>query len=136
MVNKLQKLFEEQLPEYKYFEKTKTTFEDYNKIFETWKKENMRNMFDYLKFYNNLDVKPLIQAITKHKEFYYNIGFDMHKDAISLSGLAEKIMFKNSNEQKYENVPFYIEPVMDEEGNHIKDVKVYDNKISGCVWLA
>ena len=53
----------------------------------------------------------------------------MHKDAVSLSGLAEKIMFKNSNEQVHENVPFYSEPVYDEEGNHLKDVKVYDNKV-------
>ena len=54
----------------------------------------MNNMFDYLKYYNNLDVKPLIQAIEKHRQFYYNQGFDMHKDAISLSGLAEKLCLK------------------------------------------
>ena len=53
----------------------------------------MNNMFDYLKYYNNLDVQPLIEAITKHRAFYYEKNLDMHKDAISLSGLAEKIMF-------------------------------------------
>jgi hypothetical protein len=53
----------------------------------------------------------------------------MHKDAISLSGLAEKIMFKNSNEQKHYNVPFHEEPVYDDDGIHVKDVKVYDNKV-------
>ena len=84
------KLYEEQLPVYKYFESSKTSLEEYEKLNDIWKKENMKNMFDYLKYYNNLDVKPLIQAITKHKSFYYNLGFDMQNDAISLSGLAEK----------------------------------------------
>ena len=40
----------------------------------------------------------------------------MHKDAISLSGLAEKIMFNNSNEQLYDNVPFHPEPIYKDEG--------------------
>ena len=31
----------------------------------------MNNMFDYLKYYNNLDVIPLIQGVTKHRAFYY-----------------------------------------------------------------
>ena len=82
-------------------------------------------MFDYLIYYN---IKPLIQAITKHKTFYSELGFDMHKDAISLSGLAEKIMFKNANEQTYENVPFHTEEVC-KEGKPTKVVNVLDNKV-------
>ena len=105
------KLFDKQLPEYKYFEKTKTSLEEYEKLSSIWKNENMKSMFDYLRYYNNLDVKPLIQAIEKHRAFYFEHGFDMHKDAISLSGLAEKIMFKNAREQRDENVSFEIEKV-------------------------
>ena len=84
------KLYENTLPEYKYFESNKTTKEEYDKLFDIWKGNNMTNMFDYLRYYNNLDVVPLVEAITKHRKFYYEKGFDMHKDAISLSGLAEK----------------------------------------------
>ena len=62
------------LPAYTYFESSKTTTEEYGTLNDIWKSENMLNMFDYLKYYNNLDVKPLIQAITKHKKFYYDIG--------------------------------------------------------------
>ena len=123
------KLTCDDLPEYKFFESSKTTPEEYESIKGVWKSENIVNMFDYLKYYNNLDVKPLIQAITKHKKFYYDIGFDMHKDAISLSGLAEKIMFKNSHEQEYENTHFHTEHVFDEDGNNQESVKVYDNKV-------
>ena len=53
----------------------------------------------------------------------------MHKDAISLSGLAEKIMFKNSREQIYENVEFHEEPIYNDDGEHLQNVKVYDNKV-------
>ena len=43
------KLYEEQLPVYKYFESSKTSLEEYEKLNDIWKKENMKNMFDYLK---------------------------------------------------------------------------------------
>ena len=123
------KLYESKLPDYKFFESDKTTIEEYEKLKNIWTKEKIINMFDYLKYYNNLDVKPLIQAITKHRNFYYDLGFDMLKDAVSLSGLAEKIMFKNSSEQEYENVPYYEVPIYNSKGEYIKDKKVYDNKI-------
>ena len=123
------KLNEKQLPPYKYFERTKTSEDEYKTLHTLWVKENMSNMFDYLKYYNNLDVIPLIQGITKHRAFYYDLGYDMHKDAISLSGLAEKIMFKNSNEQHYDNVPFHLERIYNEEGEHVDDKPVYDNKV-------
>ena len=100
------KLNDKELPEYKYFDKTKTTADEYNNLSKIWKDNNMTSMFDYLKYYNNLDVIPFVEAIEKHKHFYYDQGFDMHKDAISLSGLAEKIMFKISNAKKDENISF------------------------------
>ena len=86
-------------------------------------------MFDY---YNNLDGKPLVQAIEKHREFYLTLGFDMHKDAISLSGLAEKIMFKISSENQTDNT-FHIEKVLyksnnPEESDFTVDTLVFDNK--------
>ena len=105
------KLNEKQIPPYKYFEKTKTTEDEYKNLQSLCIKENMNTMFDYLKYYNNPDVIPLIQGITKLREFYCGLGYDMHKYAISLLGLAEIIMFKNSNEQHYDNVPFHLEPI-------------------------
>ena len=48
---------------------------------------------DLLEFYNNLDVKPFLEAVVNHREFFYSMGLDMFKDGMSLPGLAEKIMF-------------------------------------------
>ena len=50
----------------------------------------------------------------------------MHKDAVSLSGLAEKIMFKISKQNK-EEVPFTEIEIVDKDGS-LKKVKVYDNQ--------
>ena len=66
------KLYEKSLPDYKYFESHKTSKEEYDTLQGIWEKENMKNMFDYLKYYNNLDVSPLIEAIEKHRKFYYD----------------------------------------------------------------
>jgi hypothetical protein len=50
-------------------------------------------MRDLLKFYNNLDVKPFLEAVVNQREFFYKLNIDMFKDGMSLPGLAEKIMF-------------------------------------------
>ena len=38
-------------------------------------------------------------------------------------------MFKNSREQKYENVEFHEEPIYNDDGELLHFVKVYDNKV-------
>ena len=56
----------------------------------------------------------------------------MHKDAISLSGLAEKIMFKISKEQNDENVPHHTEHFeidLNDETTETIHTEVYDKKV-------
>ena len=48
----------------------------------------MRIFRDFLVWYNNLDVKPIREAIGKQSQIYRDKGIDMLKSAISLSGLA------------------------------------------------
>jgi hypothetical protein len=52
----------------------------------------MNDMFDYLEYYNNCDVIPKIEAINKMFEFYRAKTLDTFKDAISLPGLAYKML--------------------------------------------
>ncbi len=49
------KLHEKELPPYKYFENTKTSEKEYEEVKQIWEKEKFKNMFEYLKYYNNLD---------------------------------------------------------------------------------
>ncbi len=54
-------------------------------------------MFDYLEYYNNCDVIPMVEATNKMFEFYRAKNLDMFKDAISLSGLAYKMLMNRPN---------------------------------------
>lgn len=66
---------------------------EWNEFLENKVNYEWRTIRDLLKFYNNLDVKPFLEAIVNHKNFFYDLGIDMFKDGFSLPALAEKIMF-------------------------------------------
>ena len=53
----------------------------------------MSSMRDFLIWYNNLDVKPMLEAVAKQCAIYEVKGIDMLKDAISLPGLAVRWLF-------------------------------------------
>ena len=46
------------------------TDEEYNICINAWKDNNMKTFKDFLKWYNNLDVLPFIEAVEKMKTFY------------------------------------------------------------------
>ena len=50
---------------------------------------------DFLKWYNNLDVTSMIQAIENMNEFYKNIRIDFIHQAISISGVATRVCFNS-----------------------------------------
>ena len=50
-------------------------------------------LMDMLRVYNNLDVKPFLEACLKQNEFYISQGLDMYQDGLSVSALSEKILF-------------------------------------------
>jgi hypothetical protein len=76
-----------------------------NKIKYEWK-----TIKDLLKYYNNLDVKPFLEAVLNHRQFFYDLNIDMLKDGFSLPAIAEKIEFyyelKEFNEE-FINVELY-----------------------------
>jgi hypothetical protein len=43
----------------------------------------------------NLDVKPMLMACLKQKEFFYGFHLHMHKNGYSLPALAENILFQH-----------------------------------------
>ena len=66
---------------------------DYELCQRAWSDNNMSSMRDFLIWYNNLDVKPMLEAVAKQCAIYKTKGIDMLKDAISLPGLAIRWMF-------------------------------------------
>ncbi len=57
-------------------------------------------MKDFLRWYNNCDTVPMVEALDKMFVFYRDKGLDMFKDTISLPGLAYK-MLSSYTEEKF-----------------------------------
>ena len=72
--------------------------DDFTALMKTVSSHELITVRDLLEWYNNLDVGPMLQACLKQKEFYYTYELDMYKDAFTLPGLAENIMFQFSKE--------------------------------------
>ena len=66
---------------------------DYARCKRAWHDNNMTSVKDFLVWYNNLDIKPMLEAIAKQCAMYEAKGIDMRKDAISLPGLAARWLF-------------------------------------------
>jgi len=60
------------------------------------KNNNITYIHELLKWYNNLDVEPMLHACLKQKEFFYSFNLDMYKDGYSLPSLSENIMYQFS----------------------------------------
>lgn len=90
------KLDQDHLPSYnEWYSSLKgknISMDDYNYCIDVWNTNNFKTMKDFLKWYNNCDVIPMVEAINKMFLFYREKGLDMFKDAISLPGLAYKML--------------------------------------------
>ena len=96
------------------------TDDDWFEFKENIKKYNWTTLLDLLRYYNNLDVKPFLEAVINQRKFFYDLNIDMFKDGFSLPSLAEKIMF--SYEFKEFNDTFIKEKI-----KRNNKTKVFDN---------
>ena len=65
-----------------------------------WANHNMQYFSDFLKWYNDKDVVPTLEAMQKMIGFYHNKGIDMLKLGCTLANLAN-ICFHKSTDSKY-----------------------------------
>ena len=56
---------------------------------------------DFLKWYNNKDVAPTLEATQKMIQFYHNKGIDMLKLGCTLPNLANMCLHKSTNYKFY-----------------------------------
>ena len=73
--------------------KPKTSPENYQWLQQLWNENQWSTFADFLKWYNDLDVTPMIQAIENMNEFYKNIHIDFIHQAISIPGVAMRVCF-------------------------------------------
>jgi len=67
--------------------------EDYAVCVAAWRLYGMTTFRDFLVWYNNLDVQPMLQALDRQAGLYKTKNIDMLKDAVSLPGLAVHWLF-------------------------------------------
>ena len=78
---------------------TRKEWEECQRLF---KEKGMKTFKDWLKYYNNLDVAPGLEALQKMKNFYIEKGIDIMKDAVSIPGVSLHYLLKGAIERKAE----------------------------------
>ena len=68
-------------------------YDDCHRIFRDL---GMQTFGDWLKYYNNLDVAPFLEALQKMKEFYTGLGVDIFKDVVSLPGVSQQYILRKT----------------------------------------
>ena len=78
-----------------------TGAETYSYLQSVWENHNMQFFSDFLKWYNNKDVVPTLEAIRKLIEFYHNKGTHMLKLGCTLPNLANICLHKSRDSKLY-----------------------------------
>ena len=96
-ITSLDKLQETSLPPHAAFynrlKKTNISDEDYRFCQQVWQDNQMKTLTDFLQWYNDLDVKPFLEAIDRQMQIYKTKDIDMFKDHVSIPGVAVKWKF-------------------------------------------
>ena len=75
--------------------KPKNGPENYQWLQELWTENQWSTFADFLQWYNDLDVTPMLQAIENMNDFYKTIRIDFIHQAISLPGVAMRVCFNS-----------------------------------------
>ena len=95
------------LPDYPHwYSKLKNEYvltrEEWEECQRLFKEKGMKTFKDWLKYYNNLDVAPGLEALQKMRNFYTGKGIDIMKDAVSIPGVSLHYLLKGAIERKAE----------------------------------
>ena len=74
-----------------------TGIENYQYLQQIWKQEQMCSFKDFLRWYNNKDVVPTLEAMQKMIAFYHDKEIDMLKLGCALPNKANKCLLKSTD---------------------------------------
>ena len=69
--------------------------EDYAFCRRVWDERGMTRFRYFLEWYNNNDVKPFVEAVTRLQRYYFDRGIDMFKVSVSVPGLSRLMLFES-----------------------------------------
>ena len=92
------------LPDYPaWYSKLKDSFvlklSEFRECRKVFKEKGMATFGDWLRYYNNLDVAPGLEALEKMRAFYSERGIDILKDAVSLPGVSLHYLLRGTVER-------------------------------------
>ena len=67
-----------------------------------FREKGMKTFKDWVRYYNNLDVAPGLEALEKMKNFYTEKGIDIMKDAVSIPGVSLHYLLKGAIDRNAE----------------------------------
>ena len=76
----------------------KNGVQKYQELLDVWSSHNMSRFEDFLQYYANLDTGPFVKGVEKLQKYYFDMGVDVFKVAISAPGVARRILFKHAKE--------------------------------------
>ena len=83
-------------PHEEWFSKLKNEMtlseEAYRASQRIWQEKGMRTFKDLLRFHNNLDFEPFLEALGSIRDSYTGLGIDIFKDAVPLPGVSMKYL--------------------------------------------
>ena len=80
----------------------KTGPENFAWLQQLWNENGWTMFADYLRWYNNLDVNPMIIATEKMNAYYKDMGIDFMHETISLPCIAKKTLFNSVTDSSVE----------------------------------
>ena len=81
--------------------KPPTGLENYNYLKSIWEQEKTTTFRNFLRWYNNKDIDPTLDAMQKMVEFYHDKGIDMLKLGCTLPNLANICLHKSTDYKFY-----------------------------------
>ena len=75
------------------------TREEWEGCQRVFKEKGMRTFADWLRYYNNFDVAPGLEALEKMRNFYTEKGIDILKDAVSMPGVSLHYLLRGAVER-------------------------------------
>ena len=73
-----------------------TAEENFRKLEQIWKENDMKCLRDLLIYYSSLDVGPLVKGCIKLRDFYRKFDICAFTSSISLPGLAQQLLYKEA----------------------------------------
>ena len=61
-----------------------------------WQEKGMRTFKDLLRFHNNLDFGPFLEALGSIRDSYTGLGIDIFKDAVPLPGVSMRYLLRRT----------------------------------------